>query len=298
MNKILITFLGVFSFLFLAQGCASKKYDIRLQGIQKQITYLTESYENLSGKLGEIQDTLVVVQNEIESTKAENPSRNKGDERKAKPQSKASTSVEENARKPREDEEKKLPESNVENTPVFDLGAENPQLAGKPGEVFKLNGGEGYIKIEDGKKKNNAPKIMKELSGVSSFEDPEDFYKNSLAYYSARKFEKAIESFNAFLKLFPDHRLVDNAIYWIGESYVGQGEYALALPEFQRIQLQYPNGNKVPDAFLMIGICFDKMKNRESAKDSWTKLVALFPNSMAAKKAKKKLENLDSSKTM
>jgi len=273
-------------------GCASKKYDTRLAGIQKQISYLTDTYNNLSMKLGEIQDNLLVVQSKMESIKSSKYSKSRKRTREI---------IEKDSiNDPRE--KKKLPlerfgslkktgknaEEDPEEVPIFELSAEKNELAGKPGEVFQLEGGSGYIKIEGAKQyseKRNGAKIIS-----STKITPNQFYKQAYKQYSKRKFDNAIREFQNFLKVFPEHDLSDNAVYWIGESFVGKGNYALALPEFQRVPLDYPNGNKVPDSLLMIGICFDKLNNKENAKVSWKKLVMLFPKTMAAKKAKKKLE--------
>src|SRR2546421_277637 len=73
----------------------------------------------------------------------------------------------------------------------------------------------------------------------------------------------AITGFRDFLRRFPDHKLADNAQYWIGESYLalahsyanaGQQDdkatQALeeAVREFRRVITNYPRGDKVPTA--------------------------------------------------
>jgi tol-pal system protein YbgF len=280
--------------LCLISGCASKKYETRLEGIQKQIGYLNESYDRLSGKINEIQDTLIVVQNEVESTKTDSKGTLAGVQQPVK--GKQSIKKKQEEVPPLAPSARLDPE--IEKIPIFDIGAEKPDLGGKPGEIYRLENGEGFIKIEGAKKREAALKSAGEHPQTGSYEDPEEFYKAALESYSSRRFDKAIEGFSKFVKLFPEHDLADNAVYWTGESFVAAGEYALALPEFQRLAMQYPNGNKMPDALLMIGICYDKLKNKQAAADSWNKLVSLYPSSQAAKKAKKKLESVEPSKTI
>lgn len=271
-------------------GCAGKNHDTQLVGIQKQISYLSKSYNNLSLKLGEIQDSLLVLQYKVEAQ--ENGAEIVKKSSKKKKASKKDAVHDGEAQKKAKDAK-----VTTEQVPIFELGKiSNAALHGQEGKVYKLDGDAGYLKVE-GQGKNARARIIKlegsdkeRPEGPPETLSPKELYKSGFSYYSKRKFSKAIDTFSRFLKTFPEHDLSDNAVYWIGESYVGQGQYALALPEFQRVPLDYPNGNKVPDALLMIGICFDNMKNNNSARESWQKLVSLFPNTMAAKIAKKKLE--------
>ena len=39
----------------------------------------------------------------------------------------------------------------------------------------------------------------------------------------------------------------------------------------------------------MVGICFDNLSNKDGAFSSWQKLISRFPDSMAAKRAQKRL---------
>lgn len=293
MRKLICSIILCFA-IFLSYGCASKKYDERLNGIQKQISYLSDSYNKLSMKFGEIQDSMIVLQNSTNKdpiTASQNEDETSLVQMKVQEERVTET---EPLDKEAIIEVERYAQKNVvsEAEPMFP-GLENQELAGKPGQVFELEGGDGYIKIEGGAMPKNA--LAKSKAQGKQPSDlvltPQQFYQSAYDDYTRRDYDKAIKKFSNFLKLFPEHDLADNAVYWTGESYVGLGEYALALPEFQRIALEYPNGNKAPDALLMAGICFDKLKNSDNALDSWKKLVMLYPESMAAKKASKKLDN-------
>lgn len=279
----------------LLPACASKKQDSQLLGIQNQITYLTDSYNKLSMNLNEIQDTLLAMQSRMELLKDSEAIVYQKKSVKKKKFRKTAKKGDDKAKK----QLKKDKVAKKDEVPVFDLGMSSGGISADPGEVYKLKGGEGYIRIEgttstrSTKKVSKAQKIEKKSQPDDLTISPKEFYNAAYKAYSDRNFDKAIKRFDNFLKIFPEHNLSDNAVYWIGESYVGKGDYALALPEFQRISMKYPNGNKVPDSLLMMGICFDKMENKDNALESWKKLVMLFPDTMAAKKAKSKLESYE-----
>ena len=285
--------------VFFISACSSKKYDARLGSIEKQIAYFTDSYNQTSLKINEIQDTLLVFQNEFESRKEveENNSKKSKISKKEKPKKEPLFQKEKldtvSAKEEAPVRKKDAIAEDESGLPVFELGAMHKELKGKPGEIFNLGSGEGYIKIENESKKRKQTKSVSSSVTEGSYESPQSIYDQAYSFYADKKFDEAVKNFSIFLKLFPEHDLSDNAQYWIGESYVAMGEFELALPEFQRIPIQFPNGNKVPDAVLMLGICYEKLNNKDKAKESYERLLSLFPNSMAAKKAKKKLESLN-----
>ena len=201
----------------LAISCASKKYEDRLTGIQKQISNLTESYDKLSMRIGEIQDSLLVVQYQVDSAKgvssaADNSKSSKKQSGKAKPQR---ATLEETVQKenvPAKANE--IPDEKKEEVPVFELGKlSNDKMAGKPGDVFRLDDGKGFIVIEDESSKrsgkNKKEKSSEAVNGMPG--SAKDFYQMGFSQYSKRKFNEAINTFEQFLKLFPEHDLSDNA---------------------------------------------------------------------------------------
>jgi len=99
-----------------------------------------------------------------------------------------------------------------------------------------------------------------------------------------RKYNDALEQFAAFLVKWPDHPFADNATYWRGEAYFAQSDYAHAAEQFEGVVVRFPNGNKVPDALLKLGICQQRLNNPEKAKSYFDKLVREFPKSDAARR--------------
>jgi tol-pal system protein YbgF len=109
--------------------------------------------------------------------------------------------------------------------------------------------------------------------------------------FQTKSFGDASIAFQAFVDANPTHEYADNAYYWMGECYYGQGEFALAIGEFQKVPELYPGGNKVPDALLKIGLSYTNLGNTKSAEKTFRQLVDAYPQSEAAGLAKKKLSN-------
>ena len=90
----------------------------------------------------------------------------------------------------------------------------------------------------------------------------------------------------------PAHEYADNAYYWMGEIYYTQGEYNLAVGEFQKVPELYPGGNKVPDALLKVGLCYLGMNNSKNAEKTLKQLIDAYPQSNAAQLGRQKLASI------
>ncbi|HXG04336.1 MAG TPA: tol-pal system protein YbgF [Candidatus Binatia bacterium] len=115
---------------------------------------------------------------------------------------------------------------------------------------------------------------------------PEAMYSAALATFRAREHGQAVLEFLDFLARHPQHALAANAQYWIGEAYYAQRDYRQALVEFQKV-LDHPNVNgKWADALLKIGMCHAQLREPARARQSWQRLLAEFPSSPAADRAR------------
>lgn len=140
---------------------------------------------------------------------------------------------------------------------------------------------------------NSATPIPESLADTSTArpkEDPMAMYQRAFALFQAKGFGDASIAFQAFVDANPAHEYADNAYYWMGECFYGQGEFALAIGEFQKVPELYPGGNKVPDALLKIGLSYQNLGNQKNAEKTFKQLIDAYPQSEAAGKAKQKLK--------
>jgi tol-pal system protein YbgF len=116
--------------------------------------------------------------------------------------------------------------------------------------------------------------------------DPATMYQAALATFRAREHGQAVLEFLDFLARYPQHPLAANAQYWIGEAYYAQRDFRQALSEFQKV-LEHPNVHgKWADALLKIGMCYEHLRERTRAREVWQRLIAEFPSSEAAARAR------------
>jgi tol-pal system protein YbgF len=102
-------------------------------------------------------------------------------------------------------------------------------------------------------------------------------------------FPAAIEAFRAFVRDFPGSALAANAGYWIGISYANMKDYKRALAAQEEVISRYPQSPKAPDALLAIASIQSEQGDTGSARNTLEDIVARFPNSEAAGKARTRL---------
>jgi len=109
-----------------------------------------------------------------------------------------------------------------------------------------------------------------------------DLYKQGSTYQAQAAFE-------AFVLAYPRHPYADNAQYWIGECFYDRREYERARVEFLRVINEHPNGNKVPDAMVKVGLCEQRLGRTAEAKRMYDATMLTYPETNAAAVAMKLL---------
>ncbi len=109
-------------------------------------------------------------------------------------------------------------------------------------------------------------------------------YEAALSLVQGRKYGEGLEALNAFLSKWPDHPYAENAVYWRGECFFAQGDYAKAIGEFEAVVARPQSGAKLPDAMLKLGMSHDKLGHADKARAAYDRLAREFPKSDAARR--------------
>jgi len=117
-----------------------------------------------------------------------------------------------------------------------------------------------------------------------------EMYDKALELYNKGEYENAINAFEAFLAIYTQDELTDNALYWIGESYYAQKKYNEALIYFHRVVIDYPNADKVPSALYKEALTLEHLGMSKEAEAALKELLARFPFTNEANEAKKRLK--------
>lgn len=121
---------------------------------------------------------------------------------------------------------------------------------------------------------------------ATSLRGEEAAYKTALNATLAGRTQEGLRLFRDFLQQYPHGRYAANADYWIGECLYAQGKYQEALAQFQNVNNAYPRHHKNADALLKAGMTMSRLGDKAAAAEKYRTLLAQFPNSEAASRAR------------
>ncbi len=131
---------------------------------------------------------------------------------------------------------------------------------------------------------------VRDIAPVANNDAAASDYRAAVELVKAGKHDEAQVALHAFLKSYPRHDYADNAQYWLGEDFYAQKDFQHALAEFRATIETYPRGNKVPDALLKVGYCYQALGQTEKARAVLEQVVSLYPKSEPAALASSRLQ--------
>jgi tol-pal system protein YbgF len=126
-------------------------------------------------------------------------------------------------------------------------------------------------------------------AGTAATVDPSAAYEQSAQDLTQGRYALALQGFRDFVTRFPTHDLADNAQYGAGECYFAQARFDSAAAEYQRVDKNWPDGDKVPAALYKLALCQDKLGQSSESRKTLDALVKRFPLSGEAQLARERL---------
>ena len=116
-------------------------------------------------------------------------------------------------------------------------------------------------------------------------------YEKAVGALKSKEYADAAAVFQKMLdKKVPDE-IADHCHYWIGEINYASKKYNEALQEFNKV-LTFDRSKKRGDAQFMIGLCYERVGNKEKARAAFEKVMKDYPMTANVKQAKKHLARL------
>lgn len=119
-----------------------------------------------------------------------------------------------------------------------------------------------------------------------------DRYRAALELFGRGRHEEARKGFQEVFDREPGGDLADNALYWIGETYFAAGEYYDAIRYYGRIDEEYSDQNKAPDALLKTGLAWVRIGDLGMARRAFEGVIARYPYSTPANAARAELKRI------
>jgi len=116
-----------------------------------------------------------------------------------------------------------------------------------------------------------------------------DLFSQAMEMYKAKKYTEAYKAFEQVLSKNPGGDQAAETLFFMGESLFAQGEYDLAILDYQKVISNHAQNRRTPAALLKQGMSFEKLTDLETAKIIYKKLVAEYPDSAEAESAKQQL---------
>ncbi len=90
-------------------------------------------------------------------------------------------------------------------------------------------------------------------------------------------YEVAIRQSKKVIVLHSKSRWVDDAIYLMGASYFGKGDYDSSLASIRLLLSRFPNTRFRPDALFLTGMCYTKQREYEQASKFLDSVLVRYP---------------------
>ena len=153
------------------------------------------------------------------------------------------------------------------------------------------------IKTSQGSSKTTVEakeKIVDTTSAVSSVElktadDKIKFMADAKKDYDAKVYNSAIPKFEKLIEV--NYKPAENN-YYLGDMLFKRKKYDQAIVHFKKSAMLNDKASYMPTLLLNSAISFENTKDKDNAKNFYSTLIELYPNSQEAKTAKTNLNKL------
>lgn len=168
-------------------------------------------------------------------------------------------------------------------SPSAPLPLPGAALATPPGSIADLieddedAPGTGPLDLSQAGRTPVAPRMAAPSPSTTATGNPRADYDTAYAYLLQRQFEQAEMGFRQFLQSHPRDRLVPDATFWLGETYLQRNRPREAAEQFLTVSTQHGSSPKAPDAMLKLGVALNALGAREQACATLAELERKFP---------------------
>ncbi|QFU15478.1 tol-pal system protein YbgF [Microvirga thermotolerans] len=117
---------------------------------------------------------------------------------------------------------------------------------------------------------------------ATSIGDPRADFETAYGYFAQQRYDDAEMAFRRFLQSNPRDKLVPEAAYWLGETYLQRNRYREAAEQFLNVSTEHPNAARAPEALLKLGVSLNGLGARDRACAVFAELDRKYPQASAA----------------
>lgn len=135
---------------------------------------------------------------------------------------------------------------------------------------------QGALPLQGGQAPRSAPSVA-----ATSVTNPRADFDAAYSSFSQKQYDQAEMGFRRFLQSNPRDRLVPEATFWLGETYLQRGRHREAAEQFLNVSSDHPDAAKAPDALLRLGMALNGMGARDRACAVFAELDRKYPQASA-----------------
>lgn len=126
---------------------------------------------------------------------------------------------------------------------------------------------------------------------------PGVLYDNALRDYNAGRYDLASQQFADYLKFYANTDLAGNAQFYLAEIEYRQGNFEMAVRDYDKVLEQFPGGNKAPASQLKKGYALLELGQRDAGVRELNSLIQRYPRAIEATQARERLKKLGAAST-
>ena len=116
---------------------------------------------------------------------------------------------------------------------------------------------------------------------AASVGNPRSDFDSAYASFTQKQYDQAEMGFRRFLQSNPRDKLVPEATFWLGETYLQRNRYREAAEQFLNVTAEHPDAAKAPDALLRLGISLNGLGAKDRACAVFAELDRKYPQASA-----------------
>ncbi len=120
--------------------------------------------------------------------------------------------------------------------------------------------------------------------------DAQEQYDEAFALLRRADYDAAESAFKGFISKNPKNKLVDNAKYWLAETYYARNQFDAAAVAFADAYQSAPKGSKAPDSLLKLGLALSGLKKTDDACTTLSEVTKRYPTASTSVKNRSEQE--------
>ena len=187
-----------------------------------------------------------------------------------------------------------------------DLGTEVAQLREQvqtlEGTIAELQNELASTQAQMGAQQTSFDERFQQLARTSGIDMPvpesqipaakDDHFTAAYQAYQREDHSLARALFRAYITRYATDENADNALYWIGKSYLVEGRAASALREFRQVISSYSSGDAMDETLFDMGEAFFALHACTDARNAFQTLVSNFARSPLAGRARQRIREV------